>query len=84
MHDPEQDDLVTVFRAGDPGLVSVVHSLLEGEGIDYIARNDNLQDLFGWGRIGSGFSILVGPVEFQVRRADLERAEAVLRELDAS
>jgi hypothetical protein len=56
--------------------------LLEGEQIEYLIRGEGLQDLFGWGRVGSGYNIIVGPAEFWVRADDAERARALLEELE--
>ncbi|MBN2379373.1 hypothetical protein JXM67_06180 [candidate division WOR-3 bacterium] len=39
------------------------------------------QDLFGLGRLGTGSSLIVGPVEIQVRYEDAERALELLEEL---
>ena len=74
-------DLVPVFRTGDAGFIALAKSLLDGEGIDYLARGDGLQDLFGCGRLGVGFSYVVGPVEFVVRSDDAPRVRAVLADL---
>ena len=73
--------LVTVFATGDAGLIAVAKSLLEAEGIDYLLRGEGLQDLFGFGRI-TGFSYAMGPAEFQVRVEDVERARALLGDLE--
>jgi hypothetical protein len=73
-------ELVPVFRTGDAGVVALAKSLLEGEGIEYMARGDGLQDLLGWGRL-SGFNSIVGPVEFVVRSDDAARVRALLRDL---
>jgi hypothetical protein len=74
-------ELVPVFRTGDQGRIVVAKSLLEAEEIEYLVRNEGLQDLFGWGRLATGFSNVVGPVEFLVRREDGDRARALLRDL---
>jgi len=74
-------ELVPVFRTGDAGLVALAKSLLEGERIEYLARGEGLQDLFGGGRLGGGFNIVVGPVEFVVRSDDAPRVRALLRDL---
>jgi hypothetical protein len=74
-------ELVPVFRTGDAGLIALAKSLLEGEGIEYMARGDGLQDLFGGGRLGGGFNYVVGPVEFVVRSDDAPRVRALLRDL---
>jgi hypothetical protein len=74
-------ELVPVFRTGDAGLIALAKSLLEGEGIEYLARGEGLQDLFGGGRLGGGFNYVVGPVEFVVRSDDAPRVRALLRDL---
>ena len=74
-------ELVRVFVATDEGLSEIAKSLLEGENIEYLARGDRLQDLFGWGRFGTGFSYIVGPTEFWVSTEDAERAHACLQGL---
>lgn len=84
MSTPDRDtgaagaDLVCVFRTGDEGLVAIVRSILDGENIPYIARNAELQDLFGVGRLGGSFNFVIGSVEFLVRPEDAERTRAVL------
>ena len=73
-------ELVPVFRTGDAGVIALAKSLLEGEGIEYMARGEMLQDLFGGGRI-IGFNSAVGPVEFVVRSDDASRARVLLQDL---
>jgi hypothetical protein len=72
--------LVKVFATGDAGLIGLVKSLLESEGVDYLLRGDGLQDLFGFGRVTS-FNYIVGPAEFWVRQADGDRARDLLKDL---
>ena len=72
--------LVSVFAAGDPGLIAVAKSLLESEKIDYFVRGDNLQDLAGLGRL-TGYSYVFGPAEFWVRAEDADRARELLKDL---
>lgn len=76
-------ELVCVFAAGDPGIIAVAHSLLEGEQIDYFVRGEGLQDLFGWGRL-TGHSYAMGPAQFWVRAEDAEHARVLLQDLAAS
>ncbi len=84
MRDDERDrgepvsDAVCVFRTGDEGLAAAVKSVLEGEGIRYIARSAELQELFGAGRGGGSINFAVGSVDFLVPREDAERARGVL------
>ena len=70
-------ELVTVLETGDQSLVAVAKSVLVGAGIPCIARNERLQNLFGWGTIGTGFNVAMGPIRLQVLRED----EPVAREL---
>ena len=70
-------ELVSVLRTGDAGLIPLAKSLLEGEEIEYLVRGENLQDLFGAGRLG-GYNYLTGPVEFCVHINDAERARTLL------
>lgn len=84
-HPPEPDvELVPVYRSANAALTALARSLLEGENILYMLRGDNLQDLFGWGRIGAGYNVLVGPAEFWVRADDAERATERLKDLESS
>ena len=76
--DEHGSDLVCVFRTGDEGLVAISKSILEGEGIKYIARNAELQDLFGAGLIGGSFNFVIGSVDFLVAPVDAERARTLL------
>jgi hypothetical protein len=81
--EPEPDaELVRVFVTGEAALIPLAKSLLEGENIEFMTRGENLQDLFGVGRVGTGFSPVAGPAEFWVRVADAERARALLNDLE--
>ena len=74
-------DLFTIFEAGDPALVAVAKSFLDSAGIDFAVKGEALQDLLGWGRFPSGSNPLVGPVAFQVRPGDAEKAKSLLGDL---
>jgi hypothetical protein len=79
---PQPDiELVAVFLTGDESKILVAKSLLEAEGIEYLVRGEGIQDLFGWGRLAIGFSNVVGPAEFVVRKDDENRARDLLRDL---
>jgi hypothetical protein len=69
--------LVPVFRTSDAGLMGLAKSLLENEGIENFARGENVQDLFGVGRIG-GYNYITGPAELWVRAEDEERVRVLL------
>lgn len=74
--------LEPVLRTADAGLIPLAKSLLEGEGIEYVVRGENLQDLFGAGRLG-GYNYITGPAEFLVHPQDAARARILLDGLDA-
>jgi hypothetical protein len=77
------DEPVTVLETGDPGVVAVAKSLLESAGIQYYAKGEALQNLFGCGQFGPGFNPIVGPVQLQVAADDAEDAKELLRGLTA-
>jgi hypothetical protein len=84
MEDPPPDptiELVAIFSTGDAGLIAIVKSILEGEGIDYLVRDEGVQDLLGAGRLSAGFNYVTGPAQFMVRSADAERASELLNAL---
>jgi hypothetical protein len=72
---------VTVLESGDPALLAVAKSLLEAASIQYFAKGESVQDLFGGGRFGTGFSPLTGPIQLQVAADDAEDAKVLLRDL---
>ena len=71
----------TVYVTGDPALVTMVKSLFEDAEIEYFTKGDEIQDLFGMGRLG-GLNILCGPVEFVVAAEDAPTARELLAHLD--
>jgi Putative prokaryotic signal transducing protein len=77
---PNSAGPVTVLETSDPALLAVAKSLLEGEGIEFFAPGEDLQDLFAGGRLG-GFNLFVGPVHLQVPADDAARAREVIRDL---
>ena len=76
--EPASFEMVTVLETGDQSLVAVAKSMLEGAGIPCIARNERLQNLFGWGAIGTGFNTAMGPIRLQVLQEDAEAAKELL------
>jgi len=74
--------LVPVLETGNPALIAVAESLLTNAGIPFEKRGDRLQDLFGWGRIGTGFNVVIGPVVLHVHADDDERARELLENLE--
>ncbi len=77
----EYVELVTVFEASDASALMFAKSVLDGAGIKYLAKGQGLQNLFGWGVIGTGFNPIVGPVRLQVAQGDEEEALMLLDRL---
>lgn len=72
--------LVSVLRTADAGLLGFATSLLQNEEIEHFVRGENVQDLFGVGRLG-GYNFVTGPAELCVRADDEERARVLLEGL---
>ena len=68
---PEWVDLVTVLLTRDHSELAIVKSLLEGAGIPFFARNEEVESL-----------IAAGPVEVQVRPEHAAEAKELLRDLN--
>jgi hypothetical protein len=77
----ESHEPVTVLETGDPALLAVAKSLLEDAGIGFFAKGEGVQNLFGAGIVGTGFSPITGPVELQVSSDDAAEAQALLIDL---
>jgi hypothetical protein len=78
---PRQSDFVTVFETGNQALIAVAKSILDGAEIPYLVKGENLQSLFGMGQIGTGYNLLVGPVQIQVTREDESTAKELLADV---
>jgi hypothetical protein len=74
-------DLVTVFESADLALFAMARAALDGARIRYIVQGEGVQDLFGLGRLGTGYSLVTGPPRIRVIKADAERARELLVEL---
>src|SRR5579862_2357131 len=72
--------LETIFGTGDPVALMTARSLLEEAGIPCITRGEALQDLFGMGRLGTGFSLVAGPMEILVPGERRQEAADLLHE----
>ena len=84
MSDVDHERLVTVFKTGHEGIVAVVKSILDEAKIQYLAKGESVQDLFGVGVLGTGFNPITGPVEFRVMPEDVEYAKELLKDVKES
>ncbi|MBN1794340.1 MAG: DUF2007 domain-containing protein [Candidatus Omnitrophica bacterium] len=82
MNEPEKSGFVTVLKTGNNALIAMAKSLLESAGIEYTVKGEYSQDFFAFGRLGTGFSPIVGPVEIQVLREDEEDTRGLLASLE--
>jgi hypothetical protein len=76
------DDLFSVFESGDPGLFALARAVLDRAGIRYVAEGEGVQDLFGLGRIGTGYNNITGPPRLCVPAVHVERARKLLADVD--
>ena len=84
MSDVDHERLVTVFKTGHEGIVAVVKSILDEAEIQYLAKGEGVQDLFGVGVLGTGFNPITGPVEFRVMPENVEYAKELLKDVKPS
>jgi hypothetical protein len=75
-------DLRTVLETSDLGLIALAEGILEGAGIEYLARGEGIQDLFGIGRLVP-VNPVSGPVEIQVAPENEAEARDLLNDLIA-
>ena len=69
--DVEYVELVTVFETMDTCALMIAKSLLEGSGIKYFAKNENLRSLF----------VIPILIEIQVGKQDEQVAKEILEDL---
>jgi len=69
-------ELVTVFESGNPAILAIAKSLLEGAGIAFLAKGEEFQDVFTLP--------LTEPVHILVEPERAEEARELLRELQES
>jgi hypothetical protein len=75
--------LVKVYETGDASVIPFLGSLFDDAGIEYMVKRESIQDLFGWGRMGTNLEFGLGrPVEFFVREDAAEEARAIVKTLE--
>ena len=73
---------MTVFQSSDLALFALAKYALDGERIPYIADGEGIQDLFGVGRLGTGYNLITGPPRIRVMAEHVERARELLADLE--
>ena len=75
---PESTNPAVVLETSDHALLMVAKSLLDGAETPYYAQGEYSRELFEPGRIGTGFSVVAGPVRIQVPHKYADEARALL------
>ena len=75
-------ELVTVFQSADVALFALARAALDRAGVRYVAEGEGIQDLFGLGRLFSGYNLITGAPRLRVPPEEAERAREVLSELN--
>jgi hypothetical protein len=73
--------LVTIFTTGSPALLGIARSMLDDAQIEYLVKGEELQNLFGLGSAGTGYNVMVGPMEIQVNPEDEVQARQLLADV---
>lgn len=61
--------------------VALIRSVLDQEGIAYTILNEDLQDLFGAGRLGTGINNIVGEIKISLKRKDYKLAAYLINQI---
>lgn len=78
----EEDPWVTIYQTGDQGQIAFIKSLFEDAGIPLLVKGEGVQDLFGMGRLGTGYNFITGPVQIQVPSSKLAEAQDLLGSME--
>jgi len=84
MSHEDNEKLVTVFSSGHEGVIALVKSILDEAGIEYDAKGEGVQNLIGFGVVGTGFNPVTGAVEIQVLEENAEYARELLKDVTES
>lgn len=84
MENLDKEKLVTVFKSGHEGLIALAKSILDEAGIEYLVKNEGVQDLVGLGVVGTGFNPLTGPMCIQVLPENEKMANELLKGVEES
>jgi len=76
---PAFAEMVPVAELTNQFDVAMIRGAMEGAGIDFNIRNEDLQSLIGAGFIG-GTNAAVGPVYIDVRETDVTAAQQIIQE----
>ena len=82
---PEVDyeDFVPVLVPQGAGMEPFIKTVLESAGIRCSVKNEGVQDLFGYGRVGTGFSVFAGTPAVLVEPTRAEESAELLASIEA-
>jgi len=75
---------MAVLTTGSRTAIVLARCRLEGAGIPHAVKDDIVQDLFQYGRIGVGYNFITGPPEIMVRPEDYAAASDLLEGLESA
>jgi len=75
----DESKLVPLYKPANEAEFVVISSLLDDGEIPFLAKNKNLQNLFGMGSMGTGFSVVTGEITIFVHEDDFEEGQELLK-----
>jgi putative signal transducing protein len=70
-----------VLKSDNEVEIVLAKSILEESEIPFIIKNAVSPSLFGFGKIGTGYNLLIGPVELLVDPVNSEKAKELFKDL---
>lgn len=77
----DHEKLVTVYKTGNEAILSLIKSIFDEAGINYLVAGEGVQDLIGIGVFGTGFNPATGPVRIKVLPEDEDFARELLKDI---
>lgn len=65
------------FSASD---IAIITSILDEDNIQYHVKNYDIQDLFGWGRVGIGYNLVTGPMSLVVKNDNYNQVSKIIED----
>ena len=78
----DAQDMVKVYQSDNLGRFLLAKTYLDSIEIPHLEKNEEFQDLLGYGRFPFGINVVAGPMEIWVNSKDVEDAVEILRDLE--
>ena len=72
--------LVQLYKPKNESEFFIISSLLKDNEIPFFSKNTKVQNLFGYGQMGSYHNVITGPIIIMIADSDLARAKIILSE----